>query len=119
MKLFVLILAFFIAVPTFGQRKKKDEEEAVASPVPEFIEGVIYTLPQTGIRIHVVASRTDFTPGPYANYANQLLGVVNAQTRAVSTWEIQKVAFETFSEPDPNQVFKALGDVASSIGLEV
>ena len=107
MKLLVYMLAFCIAVPVFGQRTKKKDGEEGELMVPAFTEGVVYSLPQTGVRVKVFATRTDFIPGPYARFADQLLGITDAGTEAGSEWVITDVSFETFSEPDPMQVFKA------------
>jgi len=113
MKILIVLIAIGIVWPASGQRRNKDDDEGV----PVFVEGVIYALPQTGIRIHVDASKTDFTPGPYARYANQLLGIPDVKTEVSSEWTIDRVFFEIFSEPDPEQVFKAKGEAASLIGL--
>ncbi len=111
--LLLFILAITIAVPSMGQRKKK-EDDATA---PAFVEGVIYALPRTGIRIQVKAVKEDFVPGPYAAYAEQLLGINDAKNSASVTWKIEDVAIQTFSEPDPDQVYKAMGEVASLVSL--
>ena len=113
MRLLLFILAIAIAVPSFGQRKKKDDD----ATTPTFVEGITYTLPRTGVRVHVKAVKETFTPGPYAAYAEQLLGITDAKNRASVQWEIEDVAIETFSEPDPDQVYKALGEAAFLVDL--
>lgn len=113
MRLLLFILAITIAVPSFGQRKKKDDDTVA----PAFMEGIAYTLPRTGIRVHVRAVKETFIPGPYAAYAEQLLGITDAKNKAEVNWEIEDVAIETFSEPDPDQAYKALGDAAFLVDL--
>lgn len=112
---FLIIFILFIAIPavTFSQRKKSDEEEVIQEPV--YIEGVIYSLPRTGFQINVTAEKTSFVPGPYAAYAEKYLGIKNAQSKASTTWRIKAIDVETFTEPDPNAVFKAMDKVASQI----
>ncbi|MCD6354963.1 MAG: DUF4831 family protein [Prolixibacteraceae bacterium] len=114
MRLIIFILALSIAVPVMGQRKKREEETAVQ---PVYTEGVVYTLPRTGIRIYVKAVAESFEPGPYAAYAGQLLGIKNAKNQATTTWAISDIKVETFAAPDPGQVHKAMGAVASLISL--
>ncbi|MBK6283193.1 MAG: DUF4831 family protein [Draconibacterium sp.] len=75
MKYLVLIIGIVIILPVYGQRKK---DEVVA---PTFVEGVVYSLPRTGIRVNVTATKETFRPGPYAAYAEQLLGIKNAKTK--------------------------------------
>jgi hypothetical protein len=113
MRLIALIIALMLVMPTFAQRKKKDDEGVT----PVNIEGVVYALPRTGIKIHVTAIREKFVPGPYAAYAEDLLGIKNVKTRAESKWMISDVQMETFSEPDPNQVYKAMGYGAALLSL--
>lgn len=109
----VLLIALMIIVPVYGQKKKKDDE----TTGPVYNDGVVYALPRTGIHIKVQAFKETFQPGPYAAYAEQLLGIKNVKTRPSVNWLIEEVTMETFSEPDPEQVHKALGEVASNINL--
>lgn len=113
MRLLVLILTITLVLPAFGQRKKKEE----GTVAPAFIEGITYSLPRTGVRIHVQAIKEKFVPGPYAAYAEQLLGITDVKTKANVQWEFENITFETFSEPDPDQVFKAMGDVSYLLSL--
>ncbi|KJF42487.1 DUF4831 family protein [Draconibacterium sediminis] len=113
MRYLALIIAVMLVIPTFGQRKKK-EDEGIA---PAYVEGIAYALPRTGIKVHVEAIREKFEPGPYAAYAQQLLGIKDARNRASVKWMVSAVKIETFSEPDPQQVYKAMGDIAATISL--
>lgn len=112
MKYLALIFAFIIVLPVYGQRKSKEEEVE-----PTYIEGIIYSLPRNGINVKVKAVKETFQPGPYAAYADQLLGIRNVKTKSEVTWMIKDVEFDMFSEPDPEQLYKAMGDVASLISL--
>ncbi len=109
--LFILAVAFM--VPVFGQKNKKEEETVV----PAYVEGVTYALPRTGIEIVVKAVKETFEPGPYAAYAEQLLGITDAKNRGSVQWTIADVKIETFSEPDPDQVYKALGNASFLVSL--
>ena len=51
MKYLILILCVIMIMPVYGQRKGK--EEVV---VPTFTEGVVYSLPRTGVRFDEVGS---------------------------------------------------------------
>ncbi|WP_346863847.1 DUF4831 family protein [uncultured Draconibacterium sp.] len=114
MKYLAIVVGLLLVIPTFGQRKKKDDELVIA---PTFVEGIAYALPRTGVKVHVKAIREVFEPGPYAAYAEQLLGIRDAKTSASTTWSISEVSIETFSEPDPEQVYKAMGDGAFMVSL--
>jgi hypothetical protein len=112
MKYLAFIIGIILIMPVYGQRKSKDEVAA-----PTFVEGVIYSLPRTGLRVDVQAVKETFRPGPYAAYAEQLLGIKNVRTKAMVNWAVEDVNIYVFSEPDPEQVFKAIGDVASLVSL--
>lgn len=113
MRIILLVLTISIVLPAFGQRKTKEEEEII----PTYKEGIVYALPRTGIKIHVKAVRENFQPGPYAQYADQLLGIPDAKNRESVKWTLENIKMETFSEPDPEQVYKAMGEVAYLVSL--
>ena len=113
MKYLLILISLLIVIPSHGQRNKKDEEPVV----PAFVEGVSYALPRTGVRVYVQAIREQFEPGPYAAFAEQLLGIQNAKTRAYTKWSVSELQIKTFSEPDPEQVHKAMGDGAFDVSL--
>ena len=112
MKYLVLIIGILMIMPVYGQRKGKDD---VA--VPAFTEGVVYSLPRTGVRVYVKAVKETFQPGPYAAYAEQMLGIKNVRTKAAVNWVVDDVKIEVFSEPDPEQAHKALGNGANLVSL--
>jgi len=111
MKYLALIIGIVMIVPVYGQRKK---DETVT---PAFTEGVVYSLPSTGIRVKVKAVKETFIPGPYAVFADQLLGIKNVKNRPSVNWAIEEVDINVFSEPDPEQVYKAMGHSASLVNL--
>jgi hypothetical protein len=78
---------------------------------------VVYALPQTGIRIHIKATRERFVHGPFQMYAQKLLGIDNAPTVDADRWNMDEMKIDVFSEPDPEQVHKALGSAAQLVSL--
>lgn len=109
-----LILAFLLATSTtfaFQRIDRKDDTPVISN------EGVIYSLPRTGVRIHVKAKQEKFFHGPYFQYAEALLGIKNAPALDYERWTITEIEIETFSEPDPGQVYKAMGNAASMVSL--
>lgn len=107
MKIFAMILAMLLIIPAVAQRRS-----AATPAVPLITEGITYSLPRTGIRVQVKARQTTNVPGPYASFAEQLLGIRDVKTQAHTIWEFEEVSFETFSEPDPGQTYKATGGAA-------
>jgi len=85
--------------------------------VPTPVEGVVYALPQTGIRIHIKATQQRFVHGPFQEYAQKMLGIENAPSADADRWNMDEMKIELFSEPDPEQVHKALGTSAQLVSL--
>ena len=67
--------------------------------------GVVYALPETVIRLDVWIEKTEFIQGPYASYANRLLGLSNVITSNNSAYNISSVKITESQIPDPNQLF--------------
>ena len=109
------ILALLLLTTSAFAFQKDDKKNDETNQVPA--EGVIYSLPRTGIRIHVKATQEKFFHGPYFQYAEPLLGIKNAPSMDSEHWTINDIEIETFSEADPAQVHKALGDVAAMVSL--
>lgn len=112
MKLKWLLFALLIGVcfPALAQRTEKNAQVVMN-------DGVVYSLPRTGVRIYVTAVREKLYAGPYAQFAEAMLGLKNAPTSDAEHWTITGVRIETFSEADPQQVFKAKGMVGSMLNL--
>ncbi|MGQ7870589.1 DUF4831 family protein [Sunxiuqinia sp. sy24] len=114
MKTYVLVALILVSTTVFGfQKDDKKSDENLAVPV----EGVIYSLPRTGVRIHVKAKQEKFFHGPYFQYAEALLGIKNAASSDFERWIITDIKIETFSEPDPKQVYKAMGGSGAMLSL--
>ena len=111
---------FFIALillTTFTVSAKDDKKKEVPGAPAGLTEGVVYSLPQTGIRVHVKATRERYVNGPFYMYAQKMLGIDNAPSASTERWNIDEMQIEVFSEPDPDQVHKALGSAAQLVSL--
>jgi hypothetical protein len=103
MKCIVLLFALIFSIPLMAQKSKNKVEEI---PPVSVSEGIVYALPRTGIKIAIEARQTMLIPGPFAPYAEPLLGIKESIGQKQTLWEITNVSFDTFSEPDPAGVFK-------------
>ena len=113
--IFTIILLLFTS--TLFANTKDDKKKEIPGSTSGAIEGVVYSLPQTGIRVHVKATRERFVNGPFCNYASKLLGIDNAPTTSSDRWNMDEMSLETFSQPDPDQVYKAQGQAAQLVSL--
>ena len=97
--------------------QKEDRKKAASGTLTGPVEGVVYSLPQTGIRVHVKATRERFVHGPFSMYAQKMLGIDNVPQADADRWNMDEMRMEVFSEPDPDQVHKALGKAAQMVSL--
>jgi len=112
--LFTFILAVFVVSMANGQKDdKRKSATAIAGPA----EGIVYSLPQTGIRVHIKATRELFVHGPFQMYAQKMLGIENVPATDADRWNMDEMKLEVFSEPDAEQVYKALGPAAQMVSL--
>lgn len=111
-KLILILYFFFWTFTSFAlvlnPDKKKTDETASTINTPQYAEGLVYSLPRTGIIVHVETEKTSFKPGPYNQYAQKYLGISNAGTTEKVNWQITAVNMELFSEADPDALFKTL-----------
>ena len=112
--LFTFILAAFVASVANGQ---KDDKRKTSGAVVGPVEGIVYSLPQTGIRVHIKATRERFVHGPFQMYAQKMLGIENVPATDADRWNMDEMKLEVFSEPDAEQVYKALGPAAQMVSL--
>jgi len=110
---FRFILFFLLA----GICLQAEAQRSDKNTAPVMSDGVVYSLPRTGIRIHVTATREKLFAGPYAQFAEAMLGLKNAPMADRERWTITGVEVETFSEPDPDCVYKAKGWAGALVNL--
>ena len=111
---FLLLSSLLIAGTLTAQRKEDKKKSSELGVIPG---GVIYSLPRTGIRITAEVSQEKFYHGPYGEFALKYIGVKNAPTSDTEFWKINDLKLETFGEPDPAEIHKAVGAVASMLSL--
>jgi hypothetical protein len=112
--LFTFFLVAFVASMANGQ---KDDKRKISGSVVGPVEGIVYSLPQTGIRVHIKATRERFVHGPFQMYAQKMLGIDNVPATDADRWNMDEMKLEEFTEPDAEQVYKALGPAAQMVSL--
>ena len=117
MKQFTILLVNALFLAGSFSALAKDDKKKSAGELGLFQGGVIYTLPRTGIRIQAEVSQEKFFHGPYYEYAAKYLGVKGAASSDGEAWKITDLKMETFGAPDPAEVHKAMGAVASMLSL--
>jgi hypothetical protein len=117
MKNFIFLFALLVFVASTATAQKEDKRKVVTGAVVGPVEGIVYSLPQTGIRVHIKATRERFVHGPFQMYAQKMLGIENVPAADADRWNMDEMKLEVFSEPDAEQVFKAMGPAAQLLSL--
>jgi len=106
-----LILASLLAITSlsyaqvFTQKVNPSESYSSAN-------GVVYALPEVIIRLDVWIEKTEFIKGPYASYADRLLGISQVISSDYNTYKISNISISESQIPDPNQLyFMDLGEL--------
>ncbi len=64
--------------------------------------GIVYSLPQTQLRIHFIISEEHFEPGPLVAYASRYLGE-NYPSQSSTSYDIERVVMHAHGVPDTTQ----------------
>ena len=101
--LFILSLATTCLLLTGTCLKAQTE---VADFVPgATLDGVNYFMPQTALRITVIAEKTVTTPGELNKYAFRYLRLNNVPTTNSTVWAIKSIAIEPYGVPDKQKAY--------------
>ena len=67
--------------------------------------GVFYALPRQSVEIDILIRKQEFIKGPYAEFAERLLGVKNVIKENHNIYSIEDVSISQKSEIDPNNIY--------------
>ncbi len=113
LKLSLAVLFVWTSFPLLA----KDDKKKGAVELGTFQGGIVYSLPRTGIRIFADVAQEKFFHGPYYEFAQKYIGIKNAPSADGEQWRITNLRLETFGTPDPSEVHRANGAVASMLSL--
>ncbi len=68
-------------------------------------QGYYYTLPRTVVSVEVTLLKTEKIPGPFARYAETLLGLENVIMRPSEKYSIYDISVNSYAEPDPGAFY--------------
>lgn len=101
-KQLLALLGVLLLIPSFAQiRVVHVEDDAAQSTAP----GVYYALPKTFLKFDVTVVKTEVVPGPYHEFAEEMLGLEDVPYSGSEEYAIRDVALEDFARPDPEQFY--------------
>ncbi len=68
-------------------------------------EGLFYSLPQTVIQVDIIVNKIQKVKGPFAEYADQMLGLSNVTSVNSTVYELNDIRLTSYSEPDPSEYY--------------
>ena len=80
---------------------------------------LIYALPKSIVEVKVYAKKQVFIPGPFANYAKELLGITNTGKTKTTKWQITNINIDSYSVPDSNRVFVINSSADKALNLQL
>lgn len=68
-------------------------------------EGIFYSLPQTVIQVDIIVNKIQKVKGPYAEFADQMLGLSQVTTVNSTEYELKDIRLTAYNQPDPEEYY--------------
>ena len=104
----ILLTIILIAASCTAGKQKADasgEIKPISASSPQRDGSIVYGLPRTVFTVVVEMQRTIEKPGPYAQYAEDLLGLSDAIKTENELWTIERVTVQNHDEVDPSELY--------------
>ena len=103
--IFKLFVAIIIVGGTIGNASAQ-KRRTLETP-----NTVIYALPQTVLKVDVVAEKTIMKKGPFADYSQKYLGISDVVKSDGVEWKLKSIELHGVGEVDPEQYHKVTASV--------
>ncbi len=105
----LVLLLLIITASSCSLFKKQKTPELVVTPLSDTVimrsGSLVYALPMTVFRITFQFERTIELPGPYAKFAEDLLGLTNVIAQEDEHWEVRSISVTSHEEVDPSEYY--------------
>jgi len=107
-KIPIFISIVLLATSCYSGRPLADSRSTIL-PLSDSVAlregGIVYGLPQTVFTVRVNMERTIEKPGPYSQYAGDLLGLTDVIRAESESWSIKDITLRSHDELDPSQFY--------------
>ena len=100
-----IILTFPACSPSQQMVESKGNVTPLSTPGALRDGSIVYGLPRTVFTVVARIERTVEKPGPYAQYAEALLGLTDAIKNENESWTIENVTVKSHDELDPSEYY--------------
>ncbi|MBP5366034.1 MAG: DUF4831 family protein [Bacteroidales bacterium] len=104
----IAILALLSFLPATAKDKADIKVIPAAEDFDAINNGIIYSLPQTIIRVRIEAELTIQKAGPFYKYSNRYLNLNNVIIEDSKKWSIKSASIETYGKADMKKRFKVV-----------
>jgi len=101
----IFFLAAFVLFTVTGLKAQINVSKVGSNDVNGESNGLFYALPQTVIQVDILVNKIQKVKGPYAEYADQMLGLSNSTSVNSTEYELKDVRLTAFNEPDPTEYY--------------
>jgi hypothetical protein len=103
------LMIFAIVTNSCTLFKKQKTPDLLITPLLDTVimrsGSLVYALPMTVFTVTIKAERTIELPGPYARYAEDLLGLTGVIRQEDEHWEIKDIRVASHEEVDPSEFY--------------
>ena len=105
----LLILLLIFVISSCITKKAAVEPTTKIFPFGDTVHirdgSIVYGLPMTVLNIEVELEKRIEKHGPYARFANDLLGIKDIITQDKETWSVASIGIKTTLELDPSELY--------------
>ncbi len=102
-KIFFLTLLFLLTIG--GAKAQINVSKVGPLGIPAKSNGLFYALPQTVIQVDIIVNKVRKFKGPFAEYADQMLGLSQVTLVNSNEYELKDIRLTSINEPDPNEYY--------------
>jgi Domain of unknown function (DUF4831) len=98
-------LLLILLISVFGIKAQINVTKVGTTALNSESDGLFYALPQTVIQVDIVVHKVQKVKGPFAEYADQMLGLSKVTIVNSTEYELKDIRLTAYNEPDPKEYY--------------
>lgn len=98
-------LLLILLISVFGIKAQINVTKVGTTALNSESDGLFYALPQTVIQVDIVVHKVQKVKGPFAEYADQMLGLSKVTIVNSTEYELKDIRLTAYNEPDPEEYY--------------
>jgi len=100
----VFLITFLLCI-VVGIKAQINVTKVGNTAIPAESDGLFYALPQTVIQVDIIVNKIQKVKGPFAEYADQMLGLSQVTTFNSIEYELKDIRLTSYNEADPSEYY--------------